>query len=291
MKYRYTKSLKVYIIDNMRAAKNILAAILTSLLTISASFSQITAPLYVGNIKQATDEFDRPILSVKGYGALVEIRNANNGAIISPDTNGVSHPNNPLIYSCEMGLNSCVAGMFCAIFPLRINPTNRIFARTYNRASPQEATFYLDSPIYSPDNNGSSLVIEFGEVLPMDAGDSDGDGLNNSWEETFSIDDRPTPDYDGDGASDLQEMLAGTAPDDKDSIFKMLYITRSGISVGIGWTSAPSRTYQLQRNNNMMEPFIDVWNEIAAGDGVYSLFVTRIDTNRTSNYRVKICGE
>ena len=101
-------------------------------------------------------------------------------------------------------------------------------------------------------------MVVFKAAMPLDPGDDDGDGLNNSWERALGIDDRLTPDYDGDGMSDLHEMLAGTAADDPGSnlAFKLIRREPGAVPASEGemwsnpvrvrWQSVPGKKYRLE---------------------------------------------
>lgn len=258
-----------------------------------ATFGGISTPLYVGNIDPILDEFKNPIMGSFGdpQRCLVEIRVAENGVIIPPFKDGSAHPLNPLLRSSWAGKNvsSKNSGLFCEVFVGRINPQNKIFARAYNRAAAKEATFYMDTPIYTapPQSmSATTLILSFGSARPIDANDDDGDGLNNSWEESLGIDDRLTSDYDGDGSSDYEEMLAGTAPDDPDSIFRIKSIAHLTNQTKIVWSSVPNKKYQIQRTISMIEIFTNILSEITADK--YETQELIGDTNKSMYYRIII---
>ena len=260
-----------------------------------ASFADIVPPLYVGNIKPALDEQNSPLFGTHDgthtNGALVEIRTAYNGLAIPPDTNGVPNVKTILIDSCAMGYNAAIpnSGLFCIVVPVRNSITNKVFARAYNKSTIEESTFYMETPVYDiPASHQSSLVVEFKTIRPIDSGDDDGDGLVNSWEELLGIDDRPTSDYDGDGASDLMEMLAGTAPDDPSSIFKIKSIDRFLNHTVVGWYSVPGKMYQVKNTPNLLKPFTSTGTVVVANGGDYELSKTLYETNQTMHYNVVI---
>jgi predicted outer membrane repeat protein len=55
-----------------------------------------------------------------------------------------------------------------------------------------------------------------------------------------------TFDFDGDGQSNTNEWLAGTDPDNADSVFRVAEITRQGSDLLVTWTMGPGRTNALQ---------------------------------------------
>jgi hypothetical protein len=266
-------------------------------LAATCAWGGIAAPLYVGNLVPVKDEFGRILAgSHLPAGAAtrsrVEIRLAPNGLILPPLADGTAHPANPLLSTNSvggMGMNAAEAnsGLFCMVFPLRPATGTKIFARVYNAPTAAEATFYADSAVGIASANGTSLVLAFGPAQPLDAGDADADGLNNSWEKALGIDDRATGDYDGDGMSDLDEMLAGTGADDAGSLlaFRSICPEKAPISKNVGaegdepqpvrvkWQSVPGRSYQLQFTACLTgaQDFIDVGEIATAAAGEYEL--------------------
>lgn len=83
----------------------------------------------------------------------------------------------------------------------------------------------------------------------LGAGDSDDDGMDDNWEQTYfnGLHRDGTGDYDGDGQTDLGEYLAGTDPTNEESVFEVLVISSSGFSKYLLWSAVPGRTYVVQR--------------------------------------------
>ena len=256
----------------------------------------VTPSFYVGNVQPVRDEYGRMMpgsrLSAEAAARpLVEVRTATDGIIRPPSTNGAAHPYNPLL-SAEsvggMGMNAARSdsGVFCMVFPSPPAHGAKIFARAYNAPTAAAASFYADSAVCLVSTNRSSLTVTFGAAKPLDSGDADADGLNNSWEESMGTADRATADYDGDGMSDLFEMLAGTSATDPGSLLAFQTIRRDeegAVPRGEGepdlrpvtmrWQSVPGRRYQLQFVPSLVgeQVFIPVGDVITAGEGETSI--------------------
>ena len=236
-------------------------------LTAFAVQAGLAPPLYVGNLEPVRDQYDRPLIGAAQPDAAaarsrVEIRTAPNGIVYPPHQSGASHPNNPQLTADSIGgvgMNTAVphCGLFAMVFPERPAAGTKIFARAFNAPTLEEASFYADSALVTLDAKATSLVLSFGPAKALDGGDDDGDGLINSWEKALGIDDRLTGDYDGDGISDYQEMLAGTAADDPGSLlaFRSIKPDTAAAPAGAGagstapvrvkWQSIPGKSYQL----------------------------------------------
>jgi hypothetical protein len=272
--------------------------------------------LYVGNLEPVRDQYGRMMIgSHLSAGAtnrsLVEIRAPTDGIIRPPSTNGAAHPYNPLLSADSvggMGMNTATSdsGLFCMVFPSRPTPGKKIFVRAYNAPTVAEASFYADSAIAVISSNDASLVVVFGVAKPLNSGDDDADGLNNSWEKALGTADRLTDDYDGDGMLDLHEMLAGTSPTDPGSLLEFKFIRREagpaladkgedeeeGHSVRMRWQSVPGRRYQLQFLPNLLgEQVIVPIGEVVtagAGDSEMEMLVEVPDEAAAGSFRIKL---
>ena len=91
-------------------------------------------------------------------------------------------------------------------------------------------------------------------VLTLGGVDSEPDGMDDDWEmayfETLSRD--GSQDWDNDGASDLQEFLAGTDPTNANSIFRVLTIAPAGGGAKtLLWSGNPARSYRAEFRDDL----------------------------------------
>jgi len=61
----------------------------------------------------------------------------------------------------------------------------------------------------------------------------------------------PPGDSDGDGASNLQESIAGTDPEDPGSCFRIHTISRNGSGMTLQWAGVAGRTYRVEESSDL----------------------------------------
>jgi len=93
--------------------------------------------------------------------------------------------------------------------------------------------------------------------------DTDNDGMADSWEQshfqTLSRD--GSGDFDNDGFSDVAEFLAGTLPNDQNSLLRMnRNVTNNVTQTTVGWSSVIGKTYRVQYKNHLTDTG---WNDLA----------------------------
>jgi YD repeat-containing protein len=140
---------------------------------------------------------------------------------------------------------------------------------------------------YTYDNAGNLTLRQFAVI---GVGDSDGDGMDDTWELDYfqTLARNGTGDFDNDGMTDLGEFRAGTLPDDPDSALRILpNPTVAGGGVTVQWLSVPGKTYRLQFKNSLADAdWTDVPGDVSAAD----VTASKTDTTATGQsgrfYRV-----
>ena len=284
------------------------AAFLAALgLASACAWGGIATPLYVGNLVPAKDQNGQPLAGSPDPApadarSRVEIRTAAAG-ILPPEADGTPHPANPL-YSPDsvggMGMNSAEpdSGLFVLVFTDRPTTGTKLFARAYNAPTVAAASFYVDTYVAAVPANGSSLVLTFGPAQPLDSGDADGDGLDNSWEKALGSDGVATNDFDGDGMDDLGEHLAGTDLTDPNSLLAFRNIRRAAADtrpVLVRWQSVPGKSYQLEFVPELVgaQVYVPVGGVVTAAEDEYELeqWVDVPEDAAAGSFRVRLVQE
>ena len=124
--------------------------------------------------------------------------------------------------------------------------------------APQEITSEVTCFLQGQSNPLQAIPVP--SLLTVTPADADGDGLPDSWEAHYAGGPaglEPDADSDGDGASNLEESLAGTAPDDPASVFAMTRLVRTPDGrIAIHWKSAAGRRYAVARATSPGAPFV-----------------------------------
>lgn len=77
-----------------------------------------------------------------------------------------------------------------------------------------------------------------------------------------------TADYDGDGAVNGAEFIAGTHVMDPGSVFRIKHSTRNGTVSSMTFPTVASRTYQIQTSTDLKDPWIDLGSVDGTGADV-----------------------
>jgi hypothetical protein len=237
---------------NNRAIRILATALLLGLGLARESIANIMAPLGYGTTHGIVDEFGN-LLEGTGSspGARVEILDASHG-VYPPNADGTPHPSNEVLAITQIGAGTDPGAgpMGKTAGALIVDRTKQtpIFARVFNRATREDASFYADSGVYvTPTAQYGLFMIDVAATTnALDAGDDDGDGLNNSWEKSLGTE-KNNADTDGDGISDGDERRSGTDPLDAESYLMMVKIKGgSGSQIVAEWDAVAGKTYQLQ---------------------------------------------
>jgi YD repeat-containing protein len=142
---------------------------------------------------------------------------------------------------------------------------------------------------YSYDANGNLLR----KGSPT-AGDSDNDGLDDTWEsQHFGSTVRDgTGDFDHDGMSDLAEFLAGTSPTEAASALKVTRITTdTGVSATIEWSAVSGKTYRVQYKDALnLNSWTDLPGDVPANGSTASKMDNTVPSHVQRYYRVILVG-
>ena len=91
-------------------------------------------------------------------------------------------------------------------------------------------------------------------LLKLAGVDSDGDGMDDDWEVAYfgNLSRDGSGDFDGDGASDLDEFRAGTDPTASASVLRVLRVMPAGGgATQLIWTGNPNRNYRVEFKDDL----------------------------------------
>ena len=115
------------------------------------------------------------------------------------------------------------------------------------------ATYYVQVGGFAQFTTGTYSIV----VSQQDFADQNHNGMPDAWElQYFHSTNAPsggaTNDWDGDGASNLDEFRSGMNPTDADSCFRLTDIAPHGPATTLLWTAAPYRWYGVEATTNLI---------------------------------------
>ena len=264
-------------------------------------FGQVM-PTYIGVTAPIVDEFGRPLkgdCDPTNYNDdRVEIHLTYNGQIDPPLVDGTHSINNPIINNGVSHIGNLTAqglkdsGLFAVVIATddEPDPGTEMFVRVFNAPTLGESSFYGDSAVFTFTGAGD-YVVEVTQMNPLDTGDLDLDGLNNSWERSYGS--NPSiVDTDGDGWDDWLEHEAGVDPNDAESMFVFASVQfESNGDVTLSWESRYTVQYQIQYSDDALsaDPSFEAVGDIVTADSDFTqVTIPGTAASGYGFYRIKV---
>jgi len=192
-------------------------------------------------------------------GALVQVLQTMDGQVYPPQPNGQPDSRNVVLMTTRVGYgykaSQAISGRFGATVTPRPGGNSKLFVRVFNAPSLQEASFYGDSQVFTVKSWKNEVFTAniAATTQPLEAGDSDGDGLSDSWEKSFGTD-LAARDTDQDGLTDGEEIFAGTDALEAGSAVVVAELSFAGGTDGLlAWDSQEGRRYDVERRIGAFE--------------------------------------
>jgi hypothetical protein len=246
-----------------------------------------------GLVLQGTDSgaayFGHPVVE----GDVVHIYETADGIIYPPDVQGVADARNTLLMTTRIGQGASANAASPGVFSVHMTPRPangaKIFVRVFNNSNVNNASFYHDSQVFTVSwTVDQNFVAQFSAgIQPIDGADNDGDTLNNSWEKSYGTD-ANLADSDGDGALDLDEIIAGTDPVNVSSTFiiaDLLPIPPD--RTRLTWKTELNRSYTVEKKEGLTDSEYQEVKTVKGNGSDYELLVPE-STNTTAFYRIRV---
>jgi hypothetical protein len=98
--------------------------------------------------------------------------------------------------------------------------------------------------------------------------DNNVNGMSDVWERMYQVVDAdPSADPDGDEQDNLAESLAGTDPNDDQSVLSITHVQSRTSGLFVSWQSQEGVKYQLEKNFSLIGGTWDDIGEVVLGNG------------------------
>ncbi|HMO05440.1 MAG TPA: thrombospondin type 3 repeat-containing protein [Kiritimatiellia bacterium] len=238
----------------------------------------------------AADYFGHEVVE----GDLVQIFTATDGVAYPPSIEGMADPRNTLLLETRIGRGASVDQANPGIFSVHLSPrppaNTRLFVRIFNAPTVGESSYYADSQVFTVSWTVDSVFVAqiTSTSNPLDDADDDGDSIINSMEKSIGSD-PGLIDTDGDGFTDVEEMLAGTNPSDSESMFVVASVTPVPPEhVRIRWATEAGRTYAIERQDGLIGEHPVTVVRTLKGTGDEADVTLEVTGDATAFYRVKV---
>ena len=146
--------------------------------------------------------------------------------------------------------------------------------------------------------DGLNSIVRFGQPTPgapnqLSSPDADHDGMDDDWERLDGLDPASATDADrdpdNDGASNLQEFLAGTDPHNPSSLLRLAIAGVGPGGLKLGFIGQPGRAYTIEYSDELVPPVWRMLTQVPAGTQVSDIVVgdpTPSDQRPTRFYRL-----
>lgn len=256
-----------------------------------------------GELLNGTDKFAAQYGVSPVLGDFVQVLYTADGVIYPPLANGAPDSRNVIIQTSRIGAGMSPAlarsGKFSTALTPRPSGGSRIFVRVFNDSTPEGASFYGDSQVFtvSAVSNTTFMAAITSTDKALRPDDADGDGLIDSLEIAQGSDPYAA-DTDGDDYSDADEYVAGTDALSENSFPMITSIASSGAGLSkLTWSPMVSgRTYRVYYSESLagmnfgtniagiyvstgMNDFITITNADFSDTGVFSIKITKEGVN------------
>ena len=140
-------------------------------------------------------------------------------------------------------------------------------------------------------SNSVGTVTNVSVAVVRLVSDTDGDGIPDAWEAQYFTNlttAGSATDSDGDGMSDRNEFLAGSAPNDSNSLLKATSVSGGAIAgTLVQWQSHSNKSYVISRSENLPTGFTGIGSNIAATPPL-NVYTDSVSTNALRAYRIEV---